>query len=176
MSFGSRSLGKPSAEQESRWALIRDTGCIACRTWGAGFQHPEIHHRTIGDKHGAPRLSHWQTVGLCAWHHRGTAPYPRDDMEQSHGPSFARTPRAFRREFRGFDWLLNAQNALIGWATEAKTLSDGATITSPSTLQQKTRRKGSKRGTHTKTPDKCRIGWIKGEVAPSDADQMDEQP
>ena len=27
------------------------------------------------------------------------------------------------------------------------------------------RKKGSKRGTHTKTPDKCRIGWTKGESA-----------
>ena len=27
------------------------------------------------------------------------------------------------------------------------------------------KRKGSQRGTHTKTPDKCRIGWTKGESA-----------
>ena len=155
MSFGSRSLGKPSAEQERRWALIRETGCIACRTWGAGFQHPEIHHGTVGDKHGAPRLGHWQTIGLCAWHHRGAAPYSLGDMETTHGPSFARTPRAFRREFHGFDWLLNAQNVAIGWPTEAKPLSDEATRPSRARVQK------GKRGTHTTKPDKCRIGWTR---------------
>ena len=56
------------------------------------------------------------------------------------------------------------ERGLLAVATGPKTLSDGATIASPSTLQ-KTRRKGSKRGTHTKTPDKCRIGWTKGESA-----------
>ena len=56
------------------------------------------------------------------------------------------------------------RRGLLAVATEPKTLSDGATITSPSTLQ-KGRHKGGKRGTHTKTPDKCRIGWTKGEVA-----------
>jgi hypothetical protein len=111
-------LGKPSTEQERRWALIRERGCIACLVLDGGFMYPEIHHQTLGGRHGAPRLGHDFTVGLCPWHHRGDAPYPASEMEEAHGPSYAKTPKAFRREFGSDATLLREQNALIGWMQE----------------------------------------------------------
>lgn len=181
MSFGPSRLGKPSAEQERRWALIRESGCICCRLLNDVFCFAEIHHQTIGGKHGAPRLGHDFTIGLCGWHHRGDHRFTLlgdDAMASLRGPSLAKTPRDFRRQFGTDDELLRAQNQRIGWtkepqrermrrngsptarpsksfrpATEAQTLGGNATHSQDGTLPQRKRR-GSKRGTHCVRPDK----------------------
>lgn len=158
MSFGPSRLGKPSAEQERRWEKMRAAGCIACSMAVLSPQggRTEIHHLTIGGKHGAPRLGHWQTVALCAWHHRGMI---LDDiglsahMEVMYGPSYARTPKAFRAEYGNDALLLEYQNELIGWTAEAKPLSDERSTLEVSRTTQKKRR-GSQRGTHCQRPSK----------------------
>ena len=133
--------------------MIRDKGlCVACmNNINVTMCGPiEIHHLTVGDKHGALRLGHDYTVGLGAYHHRGVLG-PRGTFAgylSCHGPSLALHPREFRRLHDGAE-MLDYQNELIGWtkepqrervrrngsptarpsksfrpATEAKTLSD----------------------------------------------------
>lgn len=105
MSFGSRSLPKPTAEQLRRWDLIRAKGCICCRLQGY-MGGVEIHHL----KSGNVRMGHDFTVGLCDFHHRGVG----DGI----GPSLADGARTFHNEFGGDDWLLAEQNRAIGWTAK----------------------------------------------------------
>ena len=125
MSFGSRSLGRPSAEQELRFARLRRNGCHLCRMLDyvpqAGVT--EIHHLTLGGKHGAPRLGHDFTIPLCGWHHRGvirpgTRGFDANYMATLYGPSYALTPKAFRREYGSDEVLLGEVNKAIGWTKE----------------------------------------------------------
>lgn len=182
MSMGSRSLPPPTSQQLMRWALMRAHGCIACRILAIACEcgPTEMHHQTVGGKHGAPRLGHDFTIALGAWHHRGekSAALFVPDYELSFGPSFAKTPRAFRREFGPDAELLAYQNCLIGWtaepqrervrrngsptarpsksfrpATEAKPLRDERSTLEVSRTTQKKRR-GSARGTHCQRPTK----------------------
>jgi len=111
MSFGSKALAPPTSSQLARWNSIKIVGCICCRMQERqNIGWPEIHHQTIGGKHGAPRLWHDFTVGLCEWHHRGIG-----DEDSALGPSLAKTPKAFRREYGSDAELLKFQNKLIGW-------------------------------------------------------------
>lgn len=118
-----RAIGSPSAADCARFAKIHDIGCIACRLNGHYREPCEIHHLNIGGKHGAPNLGHDHTIGLCAWHHRGVMDRWKDAQtyEFERGPSFARSPSAFRervcRQLNGTDCdalLLQYQNQLIG--------------------------------------------------------------
>lgn len=103
MAFRSHSLPPPTDEDRARWALIRVCGCIACgRPW------PEIHHLTVGGKHGAPRLGHRFTIGLCRWCHRGYPP-------RGPGPSYASQPRLFRETYGDDQTLLDKQDDMIGF-------------------------------------------------------------
>ena len=110
-----RSTGNPTAAQRARFDAIKDAGCIACRIhWGRDNVTAEIHHLTVGGRHGQKRRGHDFTIGLCHWHHRGewyvgTA----EQMEQLFGPSYAREPRKFREVFGDDDTLLDYQNSLI---------------------------------------------------------------
>lgn len=115
MSFRSP-LGPPTPEQEKRWDAMRAGGCIVARMMATGWAAGEIHHLTVGGKHGAPRLGHDLTICLSPWSHRGIPlpGYSVETMEQKFGPSYARTPRAFRREFGGDQRLLDAQQDLLG--------------------------------------------------------------
>lgn len=125
VSFNSRSLQPPSAEQRGREALMREKGCIACRMLDMPVDcgSPEIHHQTIGGKHGAPRLGNDHTVCLGSYHHRGVAQSPAllawIDAGMF-GPSYAKTPKAFRRKFGSDVEQLCYQNKLIGWTAEPK--------------------------------------------------------
>jgi len=115
VSFGSVSLPEATPEQIRRWALIGDDGCLCCRLLLGIRRFCEIHHQTVGGKHGAPRLGHDFTIGLCPWHHRGEA-FVGEDAD-TWGPSYAKTPKAFRDEFGSDSWLLGVQNNRIGWKT-----------------------------------------------------------
>lgn len=112
-----RSTGKPTKDQEARFQAIKEMGCIACRLNGAGQigAFPEIHHLTIGGKHGQKRRGHDFTIGLCGWHHRGCGNflYP-SVMKATYGPSYALSPRGFRETFGNDDFLLGYQNELLG--------------------------------------------------------------
>lgn len=182
MSFGSVSLGPPSPEQLKRWERIGERGCLACWMNVARWILPaHIHHQTVGGRHGALRLGHDFTIGLCGWHHMGRTDYgfSREEMELEWGPSFALTPQDFRREFGVDAELLAAQNERIEWtkppqrervrrngsptarpsksfrpATEAKPLRDERSTLEVSRTTQKKRREGlpEKEGVQQATP------------------------
>ena len=105
-----RSTGVPTKAQRARFAAIHDVGCIACRLAGLPHTPCEIHHLTIGGRHGQKRRGHDYTIGLCSYHHRNASPpWPSFDC----GPSYAAQPRAFRERFGDDDFLLAYQNGLI---------------------------------------------------------------
>lgn len=109
-----RSTGKPTTEQVARFEAIHHFGCIACRM--RGLTTPaEIHHLTIGGRHGQKRRGHDFSVGLCPWHHRGEPMFALSHIlcECRFGPSYAREPRRFREVFGQDDELLARQNCLI---------------------------------------------------------------
>lgn len=101
---------KPASQgDKQRFAAIKEIGCIACRMYGFGYVACEVHHLTVGGKHGAPRRGHEYTVGLCTYHHRGEA----DGYGHARGPSYAKAPKAFRATFGPDEDLLAKQNELI---------------------------------------------------------------
>lgn len=119
-----RSTGNPTKAQRARWDDIHEIGCVIAMM--RGLSDPvsfnirrvvqcEIHHFTIGGKHGQKRRGHDYTIGLNPWSHRGE---PFGDMTAARceallGPSYALTPRRFREEFGGDDVLLGYQDELI---------------------------------------------------------------
>lgn len=98
-----------TAADKARFAAIKDIGCIACRLYGFGYRPCDVHHLTVGGKHGQPRRGHQYTIGLCPPHHTGTP----DQYGPIPGPSYAKAPRAFRTTFGDDDALLQRQNELI---------------------------------------------------------------
>lgn len=107
-------LGQPTMAQLIRWDHIRDIGCVVCRLYypWLGRVICDVHHLTVGGKHGAPRRGHDESIGLCLWHHRGHGESNRGRREML-GPSYASEPVAFRTQFGDDDFLLTAQNELI---------------------------------------------------------------
>lgn len=82
--------------EQLRFRLIGEAGCLACFLFAGRFAHCEVHHLTIGGKHGAKRRGHRFTIGLCGWHHRGELSQSAETLEALLGPSYARTPSKFR--------------------------------------------------------------------------------
>ena len=114
-----RSTGKPTLAQQRRMDTIAEIGCIVAHSlgidWGDRPIPAEVHHLTVGGKHGAKRRGHDFTIGLNPWSHRGE---PFGGMsaalcEELFGPSYARQPRKFRQEVGSDDYLLDLQNTLI---------------------------------------------------------------
>ena len=116
----SSALPAPTVAEARRMDLIVQAGCICCWEF-AEFGTPcEVHHLTIGEHHGAPRRGHAFTLGICGWHHRGERPLPlalrlgrpptAQLLTELVGPSYARTPNAFREVFGGDEVLLRLQS------------------------------------------------------------------
>ncbi len=110
-----RSTSKPTIEQQQRMDAIKEIGCVIAQALGLGFVPCEVHHLTVGGKHGQKRRGHDFTIGLNPWSHRGE---PFGGMsaarcEELFGPSYARQPRKFRQEIGSDDYLLDLQNTLI---------------------------------------------------------------
>lgn len=104
-------LPAPTRAESLRMDLIVDGGCLACAAFAELFVPCEVHHLTVGGKHGAPRLGHSFTVGLCCWHHRGV-PWPdwqAHRVENLVGPSYALTPSRFRAVYGGDRVLMALQ-------------------------------------------------------------------
>lgn len=110
-----RSTGNPTVAQQQRMDAIREIGCIVAHSLGLGHVPCEVHHLTIGGKHGAKRRGHDFTVGLNLWSHRGEAfgGMSAETCERLFGPSYAKQPRRFRQEIGSDDYLLDLQNTLI---------------------------------------------------------------
>jgi len=114
-----RSTGAPTKAQIERFELIRDCGCVACLIYGLQT-YPEIHHLTVGGRHGQKRRGHNFTIGLCSYHHRGDVGFStRELCELAYGPSYALQPKRFRETFGQDDELLAYQNRLIGQSEAA---------------------------------------------------------
>lgn len=101
-------------DRNIRFTAIKEIGCIVALSRGLGFVPCEIHHLTVGGKHGAPRRGDEFTVGLSTWSHRGIHPYHMTPGQARtlYGPSYAREPQAFRALWSD-DALLAEQNRLI---------------------------------------------------------------
>lgn len=110
-----RSTGDPTVEQQRRFDAIKEIGCLVARAQGMGYVPCEIHHMTLGGKHGQKRRGHDFTIGLNPWSHRGEAfgGMSSDTCLKLFGPSYAREPRRFRQEIGSDDYLLDLQNTLI---------------------------------------------------------------
>lgn len=109
-----RSTPSPSAAHVRRFEAIKDAGCVVAFLRGHKWTPAEIHHLTIGGKHGQKRLGHEHTVGLNPWSHRGV-PFnglTADQCRHFFGPSYALEPRAFR-ELYPDDVLIAAQRSLL---------------------------------------------------------------
>jgi hypothetical protein len=107
-------LPAPTKAEKLRMDLIVEGGCVCCLQFAGLVCLCEVHHLTVGGKHGAPRLGHAHTVGLCVWHHRGNPyPWPEATMAGLVGPSYAREPSEFRRVFGGDEGLLRLQSARL---------------------------------------------------------------
>ena len=110
MSFNSKSLPPPTAEERARWEAIKFEGyCTNCRHGGP----VEIHHLLSGGL----RVSHLATVGLCAWCHRGIKPVGETitSMRWLRGPSLYHHKREFYERWGSDQNLLDMQNGDIGW-------------------------------------------------------------
>ena len=119
-----RSTGKATVRQAKRWDAIRECGCIVCMQMFARYDPVslglkiEIHHLTVGGRHGAKRRGHDFTIGLCTWHHRGAVPPFATGIEGAGlilGPSYHHNAREFRLKFGNDDHLLERQNDRLKW-------------------------------------------------------------
>ena len=109
-----RSTGKPTAAQRARFLRIQEFGCIVCWRHLGITRAAEIHHLTVGGKHGQKRRGHDYTIGLCSWHRRGVNAFGSQALgAQTYGPSYALEPRQFRERFGRDDVLLAYQNDLL---------------------------------------------------------------
>jgi hypothetical protein len=94
---------------------IKESGCVIANDRGLGYVPCEIHHLTIGGRHGQKRRGHDFVVGLNPWSHRGV-PFngmSPDYCKQKFGPSYAQEPRAFR-EIYPDDYLIELQKEQLG--------------------------------------------------------------
>ena len=114
----SMSSGKnPSKREAARMGAIKDGACVIAMYRLQRSLPCEVHHLTVGGKHGAPRRGHRFTVGINQWSHRGMLVvdgWTEAQHKSKLGPSYAKEPRAFRQMFSD-DWLLAETDKLIGW-------------------------------------------------------------
>jgi len=117
-----RSTEKPNAAEQARFVHIWALGCVACMLGDQrGYGRTQVHHLTVGGKHGQKRRGHVFTIGLCGWHHQGERPPGMNEREgrKAYGPSFKLHARAFRQVYGHDDVLLTHQNTLIARRVEA---------------------------------------------------------
>ena len=109
-----RSTRKPTKAHELRFAGIKEGGCIVAYMRGLGWVPAEIHHMTVGSRHGQKRRGHDYTCGLNPYSHRGEL-FNDLSLEQCRrlfGPSYAISPKEFREMYPD-DRLLEAQDMLL---------------------------------------------------------------
>lgn len=109
-----RSTGAPTKAQQERFDAIKEAGCVVANIRGLGWTPAEIHHLTVGGKHGSKRRGHEFSVGLNPWSHRGVTfnDLSADECYWLFGPSYAREPRAFRERYPD-DLLLEHQEGML---------------------------------------------------------------
>jgi hypothetical protein len=100
----------------ARSALIHDLPCVACSMDGNPQPNEtEMHHLTLGGLHGKPRRGEDQSVPLCRYHHRGVLPRGMTGSQalKKYGPSYAKSPKAFRKRYLGDEFMLSMTNNCI---------------------------------------------------------------
>lgn len=111
-----RSTSNPTVSQKKRMDSIKEIGCIIAHKLNLGWVPADIHHLTVGGKHGAKRRGHDFTIGINRWSHMGV-PFnglTTAQCMEMFGPSYAKQPRAFRELIGPDDELLAYQNQLLG--------------------------------------------------------------
>lgn len=110
-----RSTGNPTKAQRARFDALHEIGCIVAVMRGMKRVPCEIHHLTIGGRHGQKRRGHEFTIGLNPWSHRGEtfSGLNEAQCDTLFGPSYARQPRLFRQVIGQDDFLLGYQDELI---------------------------------------------------------------
>ncbi len=110
-----RSTGNPTKAQQARMDAIKERGCVVAFRRGHGFVYAEIHHLTIGGKHGQKRRGHDFVVGLNPWSHRGVPfnGWTAAECLAMFGPSYALEPRRFREEIGSDDELIALQDEIL---------------------------------------------------------------
>jgi hypothetical protein len=105
---------RPTKHEAARMEAIREIGCVIARHVQGVYVPCEVHHLTVGGKHGAPRRGHRYTVGLNPWSHRGytLAGMFQHELEMLYGPSYVLEPRNFRTQYPD-EWLLRQQDELL---------------------------------------------------------------
>jgi hypothetical protein len=114
-----RSTGNPTKAQQARHDRIRELGCIVAHLRELDRIPCEIHHTTIGGKHGAKRRGHDFVLGLNQWSHRGDVlpGWTKEECLELLGPSYALEPLRFRNEIGRDDFLLAYQAQILGETT-----------------------------------------------------------
>lgn len=92
-------------EEKRHLDRVASLGCLACRQLGYIDSQAEIHHIRAGVGIGR-RSSHFQVIGLCPAHHRGTN-HPLT-------PSIHLDKRAFIATFGNEAELLQKTHELLG--------------------------------------------------------------
>lgn len=107
------STDKPTPAEAARLEAVRALPCLACMmALRVQVQRTEAHHQLSGNV----RIGHDATIPLCEWHHQGKLPNPKVNsaqMEASHGPSLARSSKAFHARFGTDAELLDRTNKLL---------------------------------------------------------------
>jgi hypothetical protein len=109
-----RSTSSPTIAHQRRFDAIKDAGCVVAWLRGLGWTPADVHHLTLGGKHGQRRMGHEYTVGLNPWSHRGVAfnGLTVEECRDMFGPSYVLEPRAFR-EIYPDDVLMAAQASML---------------------------------------------------------------
>lgn len=96
-----------------RSPLVRMLPCVCCSIEGISQPYPtQEHHLNSFGMHGKKRRGDEQSIPLCEYHHVGRLPEGMDSGEAmfKYGPSWARSPKKFREEYHGDDFLLSMTN------------------------------------------------------------------
>lgn len=91
----------PTAAERALHDEIRDIGCIIAMERGLGKIPCEIHHLTIGNRHGQKRRGQSAVVGLNQWSHRGILlpGWSEARCRAQLGPSYAKEAAFFRERY-----------------------------------------------------------------------------
>lgn len=117
MSFGSRRLPPPTADEKRRQEAARASGCTACHVLGLPKdQHCgpiEYHHRL----HSGLTVGHRWGYALGLWHHQGQVKrgYSHEEMRAKYGTNLADDKGGFHARFGTDQALQNDQDDRVGY-------------------------------------------------------------
>lgn len=100
-------------DESARITACKESGCVACLMEGKAVVYGDYHHFKTGGK----RAGHRFGCCLCKWHHVGDQNEGHDlqMMEAIHGPSLARTSKAFHLRYGSDQSIQDFEDRLIGW-------------------------------------------------------------